>query len=204
MSCISGAGSPFEYESACRTEPMFQYQLNQPISVSGDDRENENDLEEKRRAGDERSFLALPNQRLLFAITVLPVMTSLFSIYRWGSIPLEYIPKDTHSLLLYDIPAHKEVHQLFAALPHLTRLTCHAYPLSNIHPKVYEGMSWALKQTPHINYLNLRNCGLTDRDLFEILKGCSLDLCELQLKNNQLKFEDGELTTLLACSTNLQ
>ena len=117
-------------------------------------------------------------------------MSSPFTAYHWGSIPLADIPKDTHSLILCEIPYNSEVIRLLEAVPELTRLTFQTYPRNKIDLEFLTRYASGLKKLPHLNYLDLHRCGLKDKDLCHILSGCSLELCELKLYRNLLKFED--------------
>ena len=133
-------------------------------------------------------------------------MTSPFSIQQWGSIinTPEDIPEDTHTLTLEKsrVPMD-ELHRLFAAVPQLTHLTFQHR--TNENGKLdWVQVGKALLKTPHVNYLNCRKCELADFELLEILKGCTLELCELNLSHNRLLFNNKELIRRLQYFTNLR
>ena len=117
------------------------------------------------------------------------------------SLALYTIPEDTYHLSLEGLPEEKELCDLFAALPQLTRLTCRQKPE---YRSDFTSLGLALKQTPHVTALHLNHCKLYDVNLLDILKGCSLELCELHLNHNDLKMSDSPLMTRLGTFTNLQ
>ena len=113
----------------------------------------------------------------------------------------EAIPEGTYHLALSSFLQEKEFCRLFAALPQLTRLTFRQN--SHCHPE-WKNLGLALKQTPHVTALHLDHCQLEDTALQNILEGCSLELCELNLNDNSLYFSEPSLMTRLEYFTNLQ
>ena len=132
-------------------------------------------------------------------------MSSLFSAYCWDTLTPENIPPDTNSLCIIHMPRgpwdESKCHGLFAAVPHLTRLT---FRHLDYTPASWTVLGAALLLTPHVNYLNVTDCRLKDNDLLTILNGCTLELCELNLTGNPLKFKNEGLIRRLQTFTNLQ
>ena len=119
--------------------------------------------------------------------------------YGWDTIPWNNMPSNIHSLFLDLVSEAPKLERLLATVPHLIRFTGHRRGLDN-----WSALGMALKWTPHLNYLRLDHCQLYDSDLVAILQGCSLELCELDVRHNWLQFALPALVERLACFTQLQ
>ena len=135
-----------------------------------------------------------------------PMMTSPFSIQQWDSMinTPEDIPEDTHTLTFekFQVPVG-QLHRLFALVPQLTHLTFQRQ-IPDQGKLDWGEVGKALLKTPHVTYINCYGCGLRDGDLLKILKGCTLELCELNLKYNDLQFNNKALVRRLQYFTNLR
>ena len=116
---------------------------------------------------------------------------------------LEATPRETETLTLtlHGLSTKSTLRRLFADIPQLTRLACRR---PELYAMAWEDLGLALYETPHLTSLHLTHCGLSDVDLLDILQGCPLELCELNLNRNRLKFEFPQLLARLEYFTNLQ